>query len=135
MSKLHYIFTQVLRRDLVDALRKKRPGIPVEHFLLHMDNASSHTAAATQLEIGVLGFGSVQHPPYSPDLAPFDFAIFPVIKRQLKGQRFDSLSELRRSTSAIVKTYDCAWYEDIFRQWVYRHRRCIECNGAYFEKL
>jgi len=34
-------------------------GIPVEHFLLHMDNASSHTAVVTQLEIGVLGFGSV----------------------------------------------------------------------------
>jgi len=133
MLKLHYILTQVLRRDLVDTLRKKRPGIPVEHFLLHMDNASSHTAAATQLEIRVLGFRSVQHPPYSPDLAPFDFAIFSVIKQQQKGQRFDSLSELPRTTSAIVKKY--AWYEDIFRHWVYRHRRCIECNGAYFEKL
>jgi len=33
-------------------LKQKRPGIPVEHFLLHMDNASSNTAAATQLETG-----------------------------------------------------------------------------------
>lgn len=62
-----------------------------------MTNASLHTGAATALELAVLGFGSVSHPPYSPDLAPFDFAMFPTIKSQLKGQRFASLQELRPS--------------------------------------
>jgi hypothetical protein len=50
------IILQVLRRDLVHALEKKRPGVQLEHFILHMDNASSHTAAATDLEVAVLGF-------------------------------------------------------------------------------
>jgi histone-lysine N-methyltransferase SETMAR len=92
------IILQVLRCDLVHALEKKRPGVPLEHFILHMDNASSHTAAATDLEGAVLSFGRVAHPPYSPDLAPFDFAIFPVIKSQLKGQKFTSLHELSTAT-------------------------------------
>jgi len=95
-----------------------------------MDNAYSYTAEATQLEIGVLGFGSMQHLPYSPDLVRFDFANFPVIKRQPKEvQRFDSLTELRRTTSAIVKKNDWSWYEDIFLQWVHRRRRCIGCES------
>lgn len=84
-------FWKVFRRDLVHALSKKRPGMPLEDFNLHMDNASSHTAGATALELAVLGFGCVSHPPYSPNLAPFDFAMFPNIKSQLKGQRFASL--------------------------------------------
>lgn len=70
----------MLRRDLLWALRKKRPEIPLENFILQHDNASAHTAAATQLEIGVLVMRQMSQPPYSPDLAPFDFEIFPHIK-------------------------------------------------------
>lgn len=125
---------QVLRRDLTHALRKKRPGVPLEEFILHMDNASSHTAEITTLELAVLGFSTIQHPPYSPDLAPFDFSIFPTIKAQLKGTRFDSLQELRTATSRITQQYDASWYHDIFRQWIDRHRKCIQHRGEYFEK-
>ena len=127
-------FCRVLRRDLAHALTKKRPGKTLEHFILHMDNASPHTAAATDLELALLGLETVSHPPYSPDLAPFDFAIFPTIKAQLKGKRFSSLQELRNETSLITRQYGPEWYADIYNQWVRRHRRCIEHNGEYFEK-
>jgi histone-lysine N-methyltransferase SETMAR len=125
---------QVLRRDLTTALRKKRPGVPLEHFILHMDNASAHTSAKTELEVAVMGFGRVAHPPYSPDLAPFDFAIFPAIKSHLKGRRFESLQELSMATREVTSQYKSSWYADVYRQWVHRHQRCIEHAGAYFEK-
>lgn len=99
-----------------------------------MDNASSHTAEITALEVAVLGFSTIKHPPYSPDLAPFDFAIFPTVKAQLKGIRFDSLQELRSETTRITQQFDGQWYRDVFRQWVDRHRKCIQHQGAYFEK-
>lgn len=25
--------------------------------------------------------------------------------------------------------------EDIFRKWVERHQKCVDCGGEYFEKL
>jgi hypothetical protein len=34
------------------------------------------------------------HPPYSPDLAPSDFFLFPNLKKQLKGIHFDSDEEV-----------------------------------------
>jgi len=126
----------VLRRDLQWALRKKRPEIPLERFILHQDNAPAHTAAATQLEISVLGMKQMSHPPYSPDLAPFDFAIFPHIKLQLKGVRFETLKDLQTAVNGVIKSTTSQWYNDIIlNQWAARHQRCVLHSGAYFEKL
>ena len=96
----------MLRRDLANTLRKKRPGVLLEHFILHMDNASAHTSAKTELEVVVMGFGRVAHPPYSPDLAYFDFVIFPAIKSQLKGRRFESLQELSVAIREVTSQYE-----------------------------
>ncbi|XP_052791810.1 uncharacterized protein LOC128225956 [Mya arenaria] len=78
---------KVLGRDLIRALRKNRGDISVDQFILHQDNAPPHTAATTQLEISVLGLEVIPLPLYSPDLAPFDFAIFPKLKSHPKGRR------------------------------------------------
>ena len=50
--------------------------------LLH-DNASSHkceVVKSSDLEMKVLN-----HPPYSPDLSPCDFFLFPRLKKMLSG--------------------------------------------------
>jgi histone-lysine N-methyltransferase SETMAR len=43
-------------------------------------------ALATQKKLGYLGFQYLGHPPYSPDLAPSDYHLFPGLKTQLKGK-------------------------------------------------
>lgn len=48
-------------------------------------DAPAHTASTTQLEIDVLGFQRLSHPPYIPDLAPMDFRVFPEVKSHLRG--------------------------------------------------
>ena len=37
-----------------------------------------------------LGFQCLDHPPYSPNLAPSDYNLFPGLKKQLKGRHFSS---------------------------------------------
>ncbi len=71
-------------RTLKERLRRKRPHLwskshDGEHrnFLLHHDNASSHTAIPTLALIGESDINMVPHPPYSPDLVPCDFFYFP----------------------------------------------------------
>jgi len=49
-------------------------------FFLH-DNAPAHWALATQKELAYLGFQCLDHPPYSPDLAPSDYQLFPGLKK------------------------------------------------------
>jgi histone-lysine N-methyltransferase SETMAR len=40
--------------------------------LLH-DNAPAHTAAVAKDAVKECGFEEIEHPPYSPDLAPTDY--------------------------------------------------------------
>ena len=37
---------------------------------------------------------SLDHPPYSPDLAPSDYHLFPGLKKQLEGRQFSSDAEV-----------------------------------------
>jgi len=56
--------------------RIERIGIRNETLLQH-DNAWPHTSAATRDAIQRLEFSVLPHPPYSPDLVPSDFHLFP----------------------------------------------------------
>src|SRR5436189_5963504 len=62
-------------------------------ILFHQDNAPSHTSAVAMAKIHELRFELLDHAPYSPDLAPSDFFLFPQLKFALGGQRFSSNEE------------------------------------------
>ena len=49
---------------------------------------------AIQKELAYLGFQCLDHPPYSLDLAPSDYHLFPGLKKQLKGRHFSSDEEV-----------------------------------------
>lgn len=70
----------------------------------------------------------------SPDLAPMDFSVFPAIKSELRGIRFEDLVELRSRVMSIIATFKSDWYRNVFAKWVTRHERCVRCEGRYFEK-
>jgi hypothetical protein len=46
----------------------------------------------------------IPHPPYSPDLAPCDFFLFPKIKLKLKGHRFDTIEEIHAESQRVLDT-------------------------------
>lgn len=128
------IFFQFLREHLVRALSKKRPGIPVDSWILHQDNTPSHSAASTQLKIDVIGFQELSHPPYSPDLAPMDFRVFPVVKDQLRDEHFRTKGELLAATQRVVQQFDSKWYMDTYDMWIIRAEKWLRLNGDYVEK-
>ena len=127
---------QVIRRDLVKSLRKKHPDMAdnLENVVLHQDNAPSHTAKSTQLEIDLLDFQRVDHPPYSPDLAPLDFAYFPKLKKHLRGKQYQDREEIRYAIRSFNKTLNTVWFKEVYEKWVKRHQKCISHAGEYFEK-
>ena len=71
-------------------IREKRPGLQRKKIIFHQDNAPAHKSVLTMAKINELKYDLLDHPPYSPDLAPSDFYVFPNLKKILAGKRFTS---------------------------------------------
>ena len=80
--------------QLKDFLKEKRRGKVTKGVLFLHDNAPAHRALATQKKLAYLGFQCLDHPPYSPDLAPTVYRLFPGMRKQLKGRHFSSDAEV-----------------------------------------
>ena len=80
--------------QLKDILNEKRRGKLSKGVLLFHDNAPAHRALATQKKLAYQGIHCLDHPPYSPDLAPSDYHLFPGLKKRLKGHHFSSDAEV-----------------------------------------
>jgi len=76
--------------QLKDILKGKRCGKVTKGILFLHDNAPAHRSLVSQKKLAHLDFQCLDHPPYSPDLAPSDYHLFPELKKQLKGRHFSS---------------------------------------------
>ena len=106
--------------QLVDFYQKCRPRTCVCGVKLLHDNAPAHKSVTVQEFLKECGLNVLDRPPYSPDLSPCDFWLFPGLKEMLAGRRFES----RCGTGSVV--YQCLQHipkEDYlaaFRKWVDR---------------
>ena len=73
------------------------------------------------------------HPPYSPDLAPCDFWLFPKVKMTMKGKRFESIQDIEAATTAQLKTLTKEDFQNCFRKWQERWDKCVRSEREYFE--
>ena len=124
---------EVLRR-LREAVRRKRPALwQSGDWWLHQGNAPAHKALRFKRFHTKNGMTLLSHTPYSPDLAPCDFFLFPKMKKELKGQRFEDVEEVKQKSLEAIQGIFTHEYADAFVQWEARLERCINANGEYFE--
>jgi transposase len=75
----------------------------------------------------------LEHPPYSPDLAPNDLFLFPKIKEMMKRRYSDDIDYIRSNTTAALKAIPQNHFQNCFQEWTRRWHRCIASQGEYFE--
>ena len=115
----------------VRKLRRKSRGVPL--WLLH-DNAPIHKSGVATSSIDDMGFVPLQHPPYSPDLAPSDFHLFRHLKKEIRGHHFEDRDILKERVTGILMDLKPEFFEQGFQELVRRWRKCVEKNGSYIEK-
>ncbi len=113
--------------------RKKRPIMSSQEWFLHRDNAPVHTAATVKDYLTAKGIKTIRHPPYSPDLAPADFFLFPKVKSELAG--------LSLTQGTFQKTWDgvvCKIAKNVFaaafRRWMEQCEKSVRVGGNYVKK-
>ena len=79
-------------------MKEKRRRNFTKGVLFVQDNTPAHGALATQKKLVYLAFQCLDHPPYSPDLAPSDYHLFPGLKKQFKGRHFLSDADVIAAT-------------------------------------
>lgn len=112
---------------------ERRPSLAKKKIIFLQDNAPAHKSVIAMAKLKDLHFELLEHPPYSPDLAPSDFHLFPNLKRFLRGKRFSSNEE----AIATVNNYFDGLPENHFRDGINkladRWNKCIELLGEYVD--
>ena len=97
------LYLEVLKR-LRGSIWKKRANLwRAGDWFFHHDNAPAHTALSVMQFLTKNGMTPFAHPPYSPDLAPCDFFLFPRLKRDMKGKRFATVEEVKEKSLEGLK--------------------------------
>ena len=119
---------------LQENVRRKRPDQWRNNtWLLHCDSAPANAALLTRGFLTDNNMTVVPIPPYSPDLAPSDFFLFPKLKMKLKGRRFQLLEEIQAELQAVLNTLQENDFQECFKNWKHHWDRCQASEGDYFE--
>ena len=102
-------------------------------LLLH-DNARLHSAAQTQDLITSFKWEQMDHPLYSPDLAPSDYHLFLHLKKFLGSKRFDDDDDLKDAAQKWLTSQVATFYEEDIQKLVPRYDKCLNNGGEYVEK-
>jgi histone-lysine N-methyltransferase SETMAR len=81
-----------------------------------------------------LHYELLEHPPYSPDLAPSDFCLFPKLKLFLTGQRFSSNQEATATVEGYFADFKKNHYRDGIMALEHCWNKCISLKVDYVEK-
>ena len=79
----------------------KRPALfKSDQWHFHQDNAPVHNSILVIDYLTKMGIKTVPQPPYSPDLAPCDFWLFP----KLRGCRYETIEEMKEAVTKVIDT-------------------------------
>ncbi|UYV63511.1 hypothetical protein LAZ67_2004387 [Cordylochernes scorpioides] len=94
--------------------KKKRPEKWTNgDWILHHDNARPHTAHLVTSFLAKNGTEILPQPPYSPDIAPNDFFLFPKLKAVLKGRHFDTREDIIEKSLLALKSIPKEAYKNV----------------------
>ena len=110
-------YLQVWKRLRLAVSCKRTQNLGAQAWALHQDNAPAHTAHSIQVFLAIHGIPVFQQPPYSPDMAPCDFWLFPQLKTVLKGKRFDDIDTIKQNSTSTLITIPKDSFKKCFQQW------------------
>ena len=73
-----------------------------------------------------MGIKTVPQPPYSPDLGPCDFWLFP----KLRACRYETTEEMTKVIDTLIQQD----FHGAFQKLLERYNKCIAVGGDFFEE-
>ena len=76
-----------------------------------------------------MGIKTVPHRPYSRDLSPCDFWLFP----KLRGRRYETIEEMKEAVTKVIDTLTQYNFNGALQKLLERYNKWIAAVGDYFE--
>ena len=127
VNKEYYV--EVLR-EFRKRFRRKRPALFKSgqwHF--QQDNAPVHNSILVTDYLSKMGIKTVPQPPYSPDLVPCDFWLFP----KLRGCHYETIEEMKEAMTKVIDTLTQEDFHGAFEKLLEWYNKSIATGGEYFE--
>lgn len=116
---------------MIQEVESQRPSHGVSDMWLLHDGARPHIHANVRNFLKSKGLKTIDHPPYSPDLAPCDYWLFDYIKERLNDE--PCAQSLATSITTILSSTPIQEYQKTFKKYIERLELCVLAEGAYFE--
>ena len=116
-------------------VKKSRPATGLRGLCLIHDNTPAPKCVLVQDVLKDEKVVQLSHPPYSPDLCPCDFFLFPLLKKTLTGRRYESRSALGSAIYQCLQGIPKTAYFSAFTEWIFRLEKCVSVKEEYFEGL
>ena len=116
MIYMHWVPTgQTVNKEYYDAVlrefrkrfRRKKPALFKSgqwHF--HQDKAPVYNSILVTENLTKMGIKTLPQPPYSPNLAPCDFCLFPMLKENLRGCHHETIKEMEEAMTKVIDTQE-----------------------------
>ena len=75
-----------------------------------------------------MGIKTVPNPPYSPDVGPYDFWLFP----KLRGCRYETIEEMKEAVTKVIDMLTQDDFHGTFEKLLEKYK-CIVAGGDDFE--
>ena len=76
-----------------------------------------------------MGIKTVSHRPYSRDLVPCNFWLFP----KLRGCRSETIEKIKAAVRKVIDTLTQEDFHGALQKLLDRYNKCIAAGGDYFE--
>ena len=122
-------YVEVLRESRKRFLGKRPALFKSSQWHFPQDNAPVHNSILVTDYLTKMGIKTVPQPPYSQDLAPCDFWLFP----KLRGCRYETIEEMKEAVTKVIDTLTQEDFHGAFQNLLERYNKCIAAGGDYFE--
>ena len=100
-----------------------------DHWHFQQDNTPVYNSILVTHYLTKMGINLVPHRPYSPDLAPCDFWLFP----KLRGCCYETIEEMKEAVTKVIDTLTQEDFHGALQKLLERYNKCIAAGGDYFE--
>ena len=121
-----------LLNPLNEKLKETQPHLAKKKVIFYHEIAPVHSSGIVVAKLHELCYELLLHLPYSLDLAPYDFFLFPEMNTWFPGKKFSSNEEIIVETGVY---FNESYFLEGLKKWLGHWEKCIALKGNYVDPL